>query len=507
MNRFIKYQSSEAGNFTATRNNVTFHIPAGDYNFSESYVELSISVDGETYADEGQAGCVALFKTLGRGGGIRCPRNETMVRRVRFSTQDQMLEDIDRVDVLRQTLGTYTTDPVERLGESYKSLSQPIQYGQMSTVFRDAYTLGTSAQTARAVEAKIQIPLKDLIELGKETEMPLSQLGASKLELFLELGNVVLDPTQSEIIGPEGGFNPAGGTTAEFTAAGGNGTTQTEFLIPRSFAETEAYGDITEAGTEYPFYVGQAVTLATNAAAPVVIVGPNKIVSLIRAGDNIKVTFATAPFTTLADGSAADVVITITAPDTLPTSKVKQAAIVLSEYTQPLAKVDEIRYSTYTTELMSESAESMYRQTLLEPSAFNVFLCDSTSTPFSAGSSWVTYRLSVNNQPILDRLADVGPATRNGEHYELIGRALANGGMPFNSITEATYNMDATSESIAEEIAPIDNFVVADASTVKMIAAPVPMSTEMKPLLIELNGNAAIGQLALYKQVLRSVKL
>lgn len=505
MNRFIKYQSAEAGNFTASRNNVTFHIPAGDYNFAESYVELSISVDGEKYTQAED--CVALFKTLGRGGGVRCPRNETMVRRVRFSTQDQMLEDIDRVDVLRQTLGTYTTDPVERLGQSYKSLSQPIQFGQMSTVFRDAYTLGTSAQTARAVEAKIQIPLKDLIELGKETEMPLSQLGPSKLELFLELGNIILDPTQAEIIGPAAGFNPAGATTAEFTAAGGNGTTQTEFLIPRSFAQTEAYGDDAEEATQWPFYVGQAVITSTNAAGPVVIGVGNKIVSLIRDGNDIKVTFEAAPFTTLADGTAADVVITVAPPSTLPTSKIKQAAIVLSQYTSPLAKVDEIRYSTYTTELMSESASAMYRQTLLEPSAFNVFLCDTTITPFSAGVNWSSYRLSVNNQPILDRLADVSATTRNGEHYELIGRTLANGGMPFNSITEATYNMSATQETVTAEVSPIDNFAAGDLSTIKMIAAPVPMSTEMKPLLIELNGSGALGQLALYKQVLRSVKM
>ena len=50
MNRLIKYQSNEAGNFTAERNIVSFSIPKSDYNLRKSYVELEIGVDGETYA-------------------------------------------------------------------------------------------------------------------------------------------------------------------------------------------------------------------------------------------------------------------------------------------------------------------------------------------------------------------------------------------------------------------------------------------------------------------------
>lgn len=503
MNRFIKYQSNEAGNFTTTRNNVSFNIPAGDYNFRESYVELSISVDGETYAAAAHQGCISTFVTLGRGNNNRCVRNESLVRRVRFSTQDQMLEDIDRVDVLRQTLGTYTTDPVERLGQSYKSIAQPVQYGQMSTVFRDIYTLGTTTHIPRVIEAKIQIPLKDLIELGKESEMPLSQLGSSRLELFLELGNIVLDPRQEDIIGPSDGFNPSTIETSTITAAAGNGTTEMEISIPNAFF------NITDEQTAFPLYVGQAVTctLSAGGGASAVARPNNKIVSLIRNGNNIDLTFAQTIFTMLVDGESAGVVISITAPNSLPTSKVKQAAIVLSEYTKPLAKVDEIRYSTYTTELMSEGGSSMYRQTLLEPNAFNIFVCDATSTPFSTGSNWSNYRLSVNNIPILDRLADVSATQRNGEHYELIGRTLANGGMPFNNITEGTYNMLAISENDADTEPPIANWTETNTTTIKMIAAPVPISATMKPLLIELNGTGALGNIALYKQVVRSIKL
>ena len=505
MNRFIKYQSNEAGNFTASRNNVTFNIPASDYNFADSYVELSISVDGETYAAEAHAGCLSLFRTLGRGNDKRSVRNETLVRRVRFSTQDQMLEDIDRVDLLRQTLGTYTTDPVEKLGESYKSLSQPVQFGQMSTVFRDVYTLGGAEHDASAVEAKIQIPLKDLIELGKESEMPLSQLGSSRLELFLELGNINLDPRQVDIIGPEGGFNPITIQTAEHTAAAGDGPTVTTISIPDTyFSQTEEY-------QTFPLYVGQAVecVAATDPApgASAVVRPNNKIISLVRAGNQINITFLESIFTALTDTESAAIVIAPAAPEALPTAKIKQAAIVLSEYTQPLGKVDEIRYSTYTTELMSEGGDNMYRQTLVEPTAFNIFLCDASTLPFSTGANWATYRLSVNNTPILDRLADVSVAQRNGEHYELIGRALANGGMPFNNILEADYNMDALAQGIEEAEPAIATWTSTNTSTVKMIAAPVPITANMKPVLIELNGIDALGNLALYKQVVRSVKL
>jgi hypothetical protein len=503
MNRFVKYQSNEAGNFTDTRNLVTFNIPPGDYNFRESYIELDIAQDGETYAEAEHAGCLAIFQTTGRDGNIRCPRNEALVRRVRLSTQDQNLEDIDRVDILRQTLGTYTTDPVERLGESYRSIAQPPQFGQLSSPFRDVYNVGEASKAIRAIDVQAQIPLKDLIELGKEREMPVSQMGACKLEIYLQLDNLDLNPSPDDQLGA-GAHHPSDGKDTEpHTAAGGDGTTIDTLSIHDEYFES------TDVFTKWGFYVGQAVdcALVAGAGASAVANAHNVIKSITRNGNNIDIVFQEPCFTALNDGEAAALTLTVAPVAEPPTAKVKSASLVLSQYTSPLAKVDELRYSTFTTELISTSQSNLNQQTLLEPNAFNVFLCGAAEPPFSDFAHLDGYRLSVNNVPILNRQAVVSVNLRNGEHWELIGRALKNGGLPWNNIMEADINMNSTEEN--PNGPQISNWVMPGAETgIKMVAAPVPITNSMKPFLMELQGDGeALGNLQLYKQVVRSVKL
>jgi len=503
MNRFVKYQSNEAGNFTDTRNLVTFNIPPGDYNFRESYIELDIAQDGETYADASHAGCLAIFQTAGRDENNRCPRNEALVRRVRLSTQDQNLEDIDRVDILRQTLGTYTTDPVERLGESYRSIAQPPQFGQLSSPFRDVYNVGEASKAIRAIDVQAQIPLKDLIELGKEREMPVSQMGACKLEIYLQLDNLDLNPSADDQLGA-GAHHPSDPKDTEpHTAAGGDGTTIDTLSIHDEYFES------TDVFTKWGFYVGQAVDCALVAGhgASAVANDHNVIKSITRNGNNIDIVFQEPCFTALNDGEAAALTLSVAPVNGLPTAKVKSASLVLSQYTSPLAKVDELRYSTFTTELISTSQSSLNQQTLLEPNAFNVFLCGAAEPPFSDFAHLGSYRLSVNNVPILNREAVVSTNLRNGEHWELIGRALKNGGLPWNNIMEADINMNSTEEN--PNGPQISNWVMPGAETgIKMVAAPVPITNSMKPFLMELHGDGtALGNLQLYKQVVRSVKL
>ncbi len=503
MNRFVKYQSNEAGNFTDTRNLVTFNIPPGDYNFRESYIELDIAQDGETYAAGVHTGCLAIFQTSGRDENHRCPRNEALVRRVRLSTQDQNLEDIDRVDILRQTLGTYTTDPVERLGESYRSIAQPPQFGQISSPFRDVYNVGGASKAIRAIDVQAQIPLKDLLELGKEREMPVSQMGTCKLEIYLQLDNLDLNPNAADQLGA-GANHPSDPIDTEpHNAQHGDGiTTHTLSIHDEYFESTDVF-------TKWGLYVGQAVScaLVTGHGGSTSANANNVITAITRNGNHIDITFQEPCFAILDDGESAALTLSVTAVNHLPTAKVKSASLVLSQYTSPLAKVDELRYSTFTTELISTSQSNLNQQTLLEPNAFNVFLCGASSPPFSDFAHLEGYRLSVNNVPILNRQAIATQALRNGEHWELIGRALKNGGLPWNNILEADINMNSTDETPAGP--QISNWVMPGAATgIKMVAAPVPITNSMKPFLMELQGDGtALGNLQLYKQVVRSVKL
>ena len=503
MNRLIKYQSNEAGNFTTERNIVSFSIPKADYNLRKSYVELEIGVDGETYAATNHGGCVALFKNNAKGGDIRAAENLSLIRRATFQTQNQLLEDIDRVDLLRNTLSAYTTDMTAQMGESYGKISQSNIFGQPSTIFRDTYQLGTTI--ARATNAKVQIPLHDFLELGKEREMPLSQMGSSSLKLHLQLDNLRLAPVATDIIGPAGAFTPITAKTIAHTL--GAGDTGATYRGPFVFACSEALQQsFTLAGC--PFYVGQALTIAKGAGSAAgvgAIDTSNVIEKMERNGANLEITFKFAVMAAAAawaTGELLDLECLITAPTGLPTAKIYTAAIILSEYMAPLPKVNELNFSTFTTELMSTTSSNMYRQTMIEPNAFNIFLMSANNLPISVGTNWTDYRLSVNNTPIINRQATITNTQRNGIHHELLQRAFRNANLPLNNMTEAAQSCDSVSEG-----ANIKAWTANHTTGVKIIASPVPMTNNWKPLLIELNGGGALSNLALYKQVYKTIKM
>ena len=46
MNRIIRINSQQSGNFTDTNNIVTFNLPPNTFDFSESYLELNTIIDG-----------------------------------------------------------------------------------------------------------------------------------------------------------------------------------------------------------------------------------------------------------------------------------------------------------------------------------------------------------------------------------------------------------------------------------------------------------------------------
>lgn len=216
MDKIIKLNSRQGGPFTATQNLCDFDIPAdGTYDLSESYINLfarivgtasgatSTSIPNMDLGNDGGNGRAAAVTNLAVNWSAAPNRsfyNIAMVKNTSLTTEKVgVLEDIRRVDILRQTLNEYTqsTDKKESMG--YKNLSSSTgQTGNRSSIFNQLYREGSTNSFNDA--ARIQIPLSQLIELGKMAEYPAMSMGKSRLHLELNLDKfAVVDATDRSL--------------------------------------------------------------------------------------------------------------------------------------------------------------------------------------------------------------------------------------------------------------------------------------------------------------------
>lgn len=125
MDKIIKLNSRQGGPFTATQNLCDFDIPAdGTYDLSESYINLfarivgtasgatSTSIPNMDLGNDGGNGRAAAVTNLAVNWSAAPNRsfyNIAMVKNTSLTTEKVgVLEDIRRVDILRQILNEYT---------------------------------------------------------------------------------------------------------------------------------------------------------------------------------------------------------------------------------------------------------------------------------------------------------------------------------------------------------------------------------------------------------------
>lgn len=257
MDKVIKINSKEGGPFTTTSNLINFDImPDGAYDFTDSYVNLVCSITGVTDADAstGQGVYNPLINYTAKDTTnlaavaackIRSLYNVAMVKNCSMTSELQgSLEDIRRVDILRQNLNEYTLTTDEKQSLEYQSLRQltPRNYLRNST-FRELHNEGTAP--SRNVQSRIRIPMSQLFELGKLTAYPAQKMGKTRIHLEMNLDKFAISANLGI---------PKGSTTfAQFD------------IVTAPAAGVDVNSLTTKAGVTYidktdsPYYVGQKV--------------------------------------------------------------------------------------------------------------------------------------------------------------------------------------------------------------------------------------------------------
>lgn len=196
MDKIIKLNSRQGGPFNQQQNLCDFDIPAdGTYDLSNSYINLyartSNTAGVSTYtnmaAADQRSATLANIAVDWKDAPARSFYNIAMVKNCALSSEQAgVLEDIRRIDILKQNLNEYALSTDQKESLDYTRLSGTThQSGERSSIFSLLFKEGS--QTSQIIPGRIQIPLSQLFELGKMKEYPAMNLGKSRIHLEMNL--------------------------------------------------------------------------------------------------------------------------------------------------------------------------------------------------------------------------------------------------------------------------------------------------------------------------------
>ena len=524
MERVIRIQSQQSGNFSGSNNILDFNIPAGQYNMRDSYLELLCSVP-QSSSTSGILLPVLQYTNPGVAQEDDYVPNSKWVKRSRLrSRQHGILEEIQDNDILRQNLLVYTHPALETRDEGHNSGCQILNYNsQRSSLWRDVRTAG-SVETSE-IDAPINIPLSQICELGKMSNLPVDAMGGAMLNLELNVSEwsarsavpaVSLDPAISA-----GASHYAGGSAEEDGSnhsvvgmgAGIGATTYGTVANPILLEKT--FGD----SADFPYYTGQAIIVEATGGTGLgdLDAGGSKKITTINAN-------AGGQYQLVVDGGLGTFKSTsgltgisisgnqITNPATFSINVIT-ANLVLKQIKQPVRVGGALSYTTWESERFSQTGNTNLQQTFRLPA--NCMNClimfPRSSDGYSKQSTLLDYRLRVNNIDVTNRAVVVGQdGTHNSKsaiHTDLLTAAFKQGSLGLRTLSETL--IDANDGAISTQQEGQTTHNTGDGDMI-MIAFPVNETDSQKFLEVILNcENTAplLSQIIVYKQVIREVML
>lgn len=495
--KFIKLASQEGGSYTASQNRVNFHLSAGDYDFNQSYFALYCRVgDNSGQIHE-------LCPQWAQDIDIHKPEleNVCLVRNAMLSSSTKgRLEDIRRVDVLRQNLTPYLKSTSELMSSSNKKLSCVAdRYEIRRNPFVKLNRVGSTASSYERVP--VLIPMKEVFELGS-TQWS-EGMGDCDIRLELNLKNIGVN-----LVNPQFPLDIENAVKA---------------IDEKSDANSTPVGDYTtltltnpmrpELEEQLPYYVGQALLIErtiTGGASPGTDTEPRIIQSIDYDATTYKVTLTfNAVVGTFASGETHSFVIAKTQPES-PTFEVEYAEVVLFQSNVPYPMPANAMFRTWTTEEFTGSAvRTLQRQYEVEPNAVNLLAMNLKGDLIATNNSLDKFRLRVNGEDVNDRDTELGNYALT---IALVDNHFKNpSGLYYNNISETLMNMGKPLKNMNELVRSVDTlrpdeFQVKSTGKTTLIATPLHMTQNMKLVQLNLESKADdISHVVLFKNVVRAL--
>ena len=506
MNRITRINSQQSGNFTDTNNIITFNLPANTYDFSASYLELNTIIDG----------AAQLVANAGTGTPIYNPQlkwyntdqtvnNISFVRRAQFSTTKHgILEDVRRTDVLQKNLVNYTHSNEEIDSLSYKNATQAKDFNATrGSMWREFTQEG--AVSSRRRQAPINIPMSQLIRLGKSSVFPLDKTMGGVLEIELQAGtgatgwevecDVSLPPVNA-IIGTANP-NAINDVPDPGVAGAAIGLAANPLILTLLYGATNT--------TNFPFWVGMNCAIAKTGGTGVLLAGAaNVIITDITIADDgtVDLVFDQSVCALANTQTLTGITITPIQPDTQPTLTIVSANLVLKRLINPPVVASSMSYTTWDTEEFSQAGSTQLNHTFRLPAAcINAILMLPQANGLSTLNALNNYRLSIDNVPIVNRAIDVAGGVRNQLHFDLLMRSFQKGGIELKNTSgvmraqTGLLNAQRRGQNAGRE----DECII--------IGAPCYQSNDSKLLQVNMNATGTtIVNLTVFKQVVRTIE-
>jgi len=415
---YVKFVSVQGGPFNSAENIIDFVIPADAYNLRDSFIQLYATVEGTDTnvlagTPKGIYSTQIVPSTADASGNFHF-LNSLFVKNCSATIASRgQIENIRRVDQLRQALDTVAVSSRENKGDAYLSAnSMPDGIGDMKlSIFQEFNKNGTVI--SRNVETPIMIRLGDLMDFFNAEVYDGSKLGEIRVRLEMNLDNKFRgESTYSPNYAAGNGLNKF--ETVEATAANqvvNQITTMGAGSPARQDGET--YRGIRNIG-DSPYYVGQRITVTSSNSTQAgndITDKETQITGLSFDPQTGKQTLTVLPaLTTLAtigDKFENVTVSGIVMPAAINVAYTR-AEVVMHRYTSmPEADGGVIVYSTFSTEqdVGPTGVAEFQRQYVVEPDAdAALILMPLPANDFlSRNTSFSSYRLRLNQVDMTDR--------------------------------------------------------------------------------------------------------
>tara|TARA_R110002096_G_scaffold292802_2_gene487248 strand:- start:4894 stop:6498 length:1605 start_codon:yes stop_codon:yes gene_type:complete len=534
MNRVIKINSNQGGNFSASNNLIDFRIPDdGVYDLSKSYINIvsnCVQTSARDGFDGGNGVYVPLIGFLQDDGTTANPNvmpNVALIKNCSMRNSNVgVIEDIRRCDILRTNLQAYTLSDNDKMTAQRKQLVQTFTKSRnKNSIYRELHKEGSDE--SRNIEAHIRIELKDIFNFGSISAYDTQKYG--KTDIHLECNFDKLSVSQYlpnnatwsgdndlikknlgvDITGP----NVLGSDRRHIILGTGNTTNQTKY----------------NRLDDCQFWVGQKVSVtlthslgngpAGNRFTAGVANIPKRIVEIYyNRGDNnvnfpgvnvgnICIVLDSALDTTAGIGpmGTTETITNITmlgVNTTANTLTFDTAELVLEKVVNPPKIQYPIKYTSWTTEEQNAEGQAVFnRQLTLEPNVIN-FLAFQPSDILSLSGNIRSYRLRLNNEDLTNEdVHCVGTGgvknQADGLYYDRLVMTMANAGINVKNLLEVGRRTDKNTGGYG------DQFV----NDIVTISNPIPASNDNQLLQVNIQGEpgTTLGKLCFFKNVLKQI--
>lgn len=501
---YVKFVSTQGGPFDAASNIIDFVIPADAYNLRDSFIQLYTTVEGtDTNVLAGTPSGVyatQIKSNSADASGDFHFLNHLFVKNCSATISSRgQVENIRRVDQLRQALNTIAVSSRDNKSDAYLSANSMVDAigDKHLSIFQEFNKDGNVI--SRNVEAPIMIRLGDLMDFFNAEVYDGQKLGEIRVRLEMNLENKF----EGVATQPANYITGAAGNFETITATANNQVVDT--LTTMNAASPARQDGFQSRGMrnigDSPYFVGQRLTITADngdvnfADTEVQITALSFDAATGKQSLSISPTLGPLP----AIGNVMDNlrVSGVVQPAAVNVSY-NRAEIVMRRYTS-MPKVDGgvISYSTFSTEedVGPAGVSSFQRQYVVEPDAdAALILMPLPANEFlSRNANFSSYRLRLNQVDMTDRNVEKNSPL----YYDRTASLLDGMGMTLKNLN---FNQGEGSNN------DYVNAFGANAD-VEFFGTPMPMTQSQKLLQINIDAPGGdVPRINIYKHKPRAIK-